>query len=97
VTLACAVDQWWVKSQFFYIPKVDGSKLETKLKDRKTPQTIFSNNQKQKLKREEKQRRWWRIDKYKSCMWKSCVCEKIVMHEGERVVCKGVVCEEVVK
>ena len=28
--------------------------------------------------REERQGRWWRIDKYKSCMWKSCVCEKCV-------------------
>ena len=49
-----------------------------KLKDRITPQVNFFQESETEVEagrgREERQRSWWRIDKNKSCMWKSCVC-----------------------
>ena len=40
--------------------------------------------------REKRQRRWWRIHNYKSCMWKMCVWHKLAL---KRSVWKSSVCQ----
>ena len=94
--------------------RVSGWVNERRLKDRITPQVTFFQKSDIEVAaergREERQRRWWRIDNYQRCMWKSClrgVCERVRCVKGacervvyacvrERVVCERVVCERVV-
>ena len=76
-----------------------------KIKDRKSPQVNFFQEAETTNPagrgRKDRQRRWWRIDELKGCMWrlvcdKLCVKDRVWQKVVRKMVCDNVACDKVV-